>query len=445
MKSGKNVALAFTATAPQRKKVNLLLHDEDEQHIDSREQITSFSGEKERLQADVVDIAKSIDPLPNTFREGRRYIPSYIPEKVEDQDVKGMGIDKFEKVDVEASEIDEKIKYGLTKREQVSTVGMNQQERDNVALKEDLRHLPPESSLEQYEKMPVEAFGEALMRGMGWFQGRGIGRNAKGEVEAKELVRRADKLGLGADPAAPKKNQKRFIKPGEKRDQDDLVYVDNAGAIKSSRPVDANLTKRRELGVSVGKTMYLKSGKHNGFECEIKVVDETKEKASVLLLPSMETVTVRYKDLIDVSQKRQLSDSKQYSSVKKMKTDSHESKPWLYTNIRIKVIDKKAFGGRLYLKKGTIVDVKAPKVCDIYIDDFGEVFQDLNQSQLETSVPRQAGAAVLVVAGSLKGCMGQLLHRSKQTDYVAVRVNDEDEVQKLHLDNVAEYRGPDTM
>jgi G patch domain and KOW motifs-containing protein len=435
----KEVTLAFTGTGPQRKGLNRLLEDEDENQSNSIQRITSFDGRETKMQADVG--ARRINPIPNTFREGRRYMPSYIPEKIEEEEIKATGIDKFEQIDVGISEnAREDIKYGLTKREQGSSQGMSQQDRDAVVLKEDLRRLPPESSVEDYEQMPVEAFGEALMRGMGWFEGRGIGRNAKGEVEAKELVRRADKLGLGADPAQTKNNKKRFIKPGESRDQDDFVYVDNAGAIKSSRPVDGNLTKRKDLGVAVGKTMYLHSGKHSGFECEVKSIDEVTEKASVRLLPSMEVVTVRYRDL---SQKRQPNDSKQKAQVKKVKLSARPENPWLYTNIRIKVVDKKAFGGRLYLKKGTIVDVKAPKVCDIYIDDFGEVFQDLKQNQIETSVPRQAGATVLVVAGTLKGCKGQLLHRSKQSDYIAVKVHDEDEVQKLHLDDVAEYRGPD--
>lgn len=51
-------------------------------------------------------------------------------------------------------------------------------------------------------------------RGMGWQEGRAIGRSGKGEVIAKELVRRPQRLGLGATPAA-ETNQKKYIKPGE--------------------------------------------------------------------------------------------------------------------------------------------------------------------------------------------------------------------------------------
>lgn len=68
--------------------------------------------------------------------------------------------------------------------------------------------------MEAYEAMPVEAFGEALLRGMGWSEGRAVGRNVKEEVKAKDLVRRPHRLGLGAAPA-PEAPSKKKIKPGE--------------------------------------------------------------------------------------------------------------------------------------------------------------------------------------------------------------------------------------
>lgn len=39
---------------------------------------------------------------------------------------------------------------------------------EKEAFKTDVDALPNESSLEEYEAMPVEAFGAAMLRGMGW-------------------------------------------------------------------------------------------------------------------------------------------------------------------------------------------------------------------------------------------------------------------------------------
>ena len=38
----------------------------------------------------------------------------------------------------------------------------------------------------------------------------------------------------------------------------------------------------------------------------------------------------------------------------------------------MKIVDKKLRGGRLYLKKGTVVDVKTPTLCDVFMDGLNE-------------------------------------------------------------------------
>jgi G patch domain/KOW motif-containing protein len=53
-------------------------------------------------------------------------------------------------------------------------------EDEEQRFKADVASRPDEASLEDYEKIPVEAFGKALLRGMGWSEGTPIGKtNAK--------------------------------------------------------------------------------------------------------------------------------------------------------------------------------------------------------------------------------------------------------------------------
>jgi hypothetical protein len=52
---------------------------------------------------------------------------------------------------------------------------------------------PEASTLEDYERVPVEEFGAALLRGMGW-----KGPSADGKTAVKEVKRRQNLLGLGA-------------------------------------------------------------------------------------------------------------------------------------------------------------------------------------------------------------------------------------------------------
>ncbi|KAF9992591.1 hypothetical protein BGZ65_012047, partial [Modicella reniformis] len=81
---------------------------------------------------------------------------------------------------------------------------------DVDAFQKNLKELPDEASLEDYEKVPVEEFGAALLRGMGW------NGDLKGS-EAIEYNRRPALLGLGAKPIEPEPITKKYIKPGESR------------------------------------------------------------------------------------------------------------------------------------------------------------------------------------------------------------------------------------
>jgi hypothetical protein len=69
------------------------------------------------------------------------------------------------------------------------------------AFSHDFASAPPQASLDDYARVPVEQFGAALLRGMGWKDGEGIGKQ-KGQKLAKDTgklpERRANLLGIGA-------------------------------------------------------------------------------------------------------------------------------------------------------------------------------------------------------------------------------------------------------
>lgn len=63
------------------------------------------------------------------------------------------------------------------------------------AYRRAIKAAPDVSTLEDYERVPVEEFGAALLRGMGWKEGS----KRKGQVDRpKEVKRRQNLLGLGA-------------------------------------------------------------------------------------------------------------------------------------------------------------------------------------------------------------------------------------------------------
>jgi G patch domain/KOW motif-containing protein len=113
---------------------------------------------------------------------------------------------------------------------------------------------------------------------------------------------------------------------------------------------------------------------------------------------------------------------------------------WVAPLIRVRLLDKKASGGALYLKKAVVVDVHPGGVCDLRVEGSGQLVT-LPQRQLETVVPKEAGASVLVVAGKHRGRRGRVLQSSTSKGAVAVQLSGDMVVVQMVLDDVAQYMG----
>ena len=117
---------------------------------------------------------------------------------------------------------------------------------------------------------------------------------------------------------------------------------------------------------------------------------------------------------------------------------AYASRPWLRPGILVKITDKGLQGGRLYLKKAAVVDVPTPDTCSLSVaGGSGTVVTGVAAWQVETSVPKEAGAAVVVLAGPHAGEAGVLLQRSSAAAAAAVRLTDGDEVLRLGFDDFA--------
>lgn len=69
------------------------------------------------------------------------------------------------------------------------------------ALYDDLQDAPEAPTLEAYEATPIEGFGAALLRGMGWKDGQEIGKTGAAK-KVNEIKRRPALLGIGAKAEA---------------------------------------------------------------------------------------------------------------------------------------------------------------------------------------------------------------------------------------------------
>lgn len=80
--------------------------------------------------------------------------------------------------------------------------GLDRIADEQEKFRADVSARPNVASLNDYERVPVEKFGEGLLRGMGWVPGAPIGANATEVVQVVKFVKRPQGLGLGAQPKA---------------------------------------------------------------------------------------------------------------------------------------------------------------------------------------------------------------------------------------------------
>ena len=133
------------------------------------------------------------------------------------------------------------------------------------------------AEFEAYESMPIEDFGKAYLRGLGWKEGGAVGNDPNAPaVEAIEYVPRPDRLGLGAapkpkdDPKDAGGSKKRYIKPGESREpKKDLIYVDEHGRQRHVKRVGDKLVEREKTGYAPGALMAITSGAHKGLYARV--------------------------------------------------------------------------------------------------------------------------------------------------------------------------------
>lgn len=313
--------------------------------------------------------------------------------------------------------------------------------------------------VQAYQDMPVEKFGEALLRGMGWEKGKPVGRNPKGSVEAREYVRRPERLGLGAKPKVIQPKMRRKGRLGEPdRSEKNMVMVDEHGNVKHTKTLDEKLVSREKLGLYAGKPVVILRGPHDGLHGKIVEVDGQRdpEVAKVMLELSGETVEVNSQFLGNPSERSEMAPASKKRSNEKRDTSTQPKIPrleskhqesqgrrtrsWLFPNIRVRIIDKAFSGGRYYLKKGYVLDVITPTSCDILLDDGSRHLSDVDQSLLETVIPRTAGAPIQVVQGEHKGEKGKFVSRDSSRGTVAIQLGVDYSIKILSMDDVAEIQ-----
>nr|XP_050852470.1 G-patch domain and KOW motifs-containing protein-like isoform X1 [Vespula vulgaris] len=186
-----------------------------------------------------------------------------------------------------------------------------------------------ESTLEDYERIPIDAFGLAMLRGMGWQPGRGIGKNEKvvstviPELRPKGMGLGADKVTLQKQTTNSKDKQEEEIKI-KKGTYVKIVsgkYVNSYGQIEGLDDDAGRLIVKMALGGNIISV--------NEFIVQPVTKDEYIKKAKVLNVAkyeeykNKEVTELEKSPSSEPSKSNQNSEKEQYERDERGNTEKH--------------------------------------------------------------------------------------------------------------------------
>merc|ERR1719219_1400171 len=324
------------------------------------------------------------------------------------------------------------------------------------------------STMEDYENVPIEQFGMAMLRGMGFKEGEGIGGFKKEVVPIFDPQVRPKGLGLGA--SRPKKNEK-VAKEGEEK-----LELKKGAHVKIVNGVNKGLYGEVEgLDEENGRVIVKLALSKNTTSVSENIIElvsksEFKERGKVVNYDKYEKYKEKEEERqkqerkrdrsrsVEKKKKKKSKDPDKYSSKKtkvyEISDDSSGSgsspevkrvkksrRTWVQTGLKVRCVDSRMREGKFYNVKMEVIDVVTNDSCDCRTDE-GKLLQDVRTDKLETLIPKAEGGVVMVVRGEHSGQVGRIVAREKSRCRATVELVLTDEGLNTDYDNICQYLGP---
>lgn len=332
---------------------------------------------------------------------------------------------------------------------------------DKALFEADLASRPEVSSRDDYETIPVEGFGMAMLKGMGFKADEGIGGFRKAKIDCIEPVVRPKGLGLGASIPKPKS--------GDSKSKDSKMK-----------------NGEEELVLKKGAFVHVQSGSHKGQYGEVDGFDDESARVFVRIHGKAVSVSenavflvtkaefekyknVINKDMFDQYSEKQKNREKEWSD-NRMKRNHEESTipkdaavennggkhyyeekssskkakksnvTWVRPRLRVRIVDKRS---KYYKQKVVVNDVISPERIECMTES-GRILDDIDPYDVETVIPKDDMALVMIVRGpnEHRGKVAEILKRDTKRELAAIRIlPDKEEVLKLYYDDICEVTG----
>ncbi|KAM7540479.1 hypothetical protein Aperf_G00000028858 [Anoplocephala perfoliata] len=313
--------------------------------------------------------------------------------------------------------------------------------------------LPPKESEEgeddiadaDYEQIPVEKFGLALLKGMG-LKEEDMKQNTTDDYAAKVRLKG---LGLGADPEVLKKVREAASRPGSKDVEKlswkvgakcQIIYGRHSGQYGLVEGIDGDIGRvvvklaasKRIVKVMqatvrlVSKAEFEKYGNYLNMSEAKKYKENEPERREIT--ESRVNGKGGHSDaqMEDFSAKR----------IKRGASRSERKSTWLQKGLIVRYLDR---GSKYYLQKVTVLSVSTSPPdfvrCSCKTSS-GRVLSDIREGEIQTTVPKLSGKPVIVVGGLYTGEVGEFVERDGRSSRALVSLRSIKRDVYIDLDDI---------
>jgi len=309
-----------------------------------------------------------------------------------------------------------------------------------------------------YNAVPIEEFGAALLRGMGW----------DGKLDGKDrrsVASQGNRMGLGvAPPILAKQNKQKLeakkaveaINPSSGLAEGKIVKVAAPNSIqyramvvktkgvaglnrvRVAKEVDGEVLDVNKDFVSLISDRELLAKPFQLSDEKILEINQLMQNTSQTMYHGLKTQPAQPQPL----QPQPPSSSSTATTTTNMPSNNNNNSnnrpsSWLRTGIRVKVISERIGGKQGYLQKGTVLDVHSKGIGAIKLDN-GTILDPVKEKYLETVLPN-VGSDCLVLVGEYVGQCASLLEKDMARNQAIVQLSESLEVIQLTMDDIAAY------
>ena len=446
-------SFGFSKTSGAKKLIDSKIRDDStKEKVEEKDIILDVSGKKIKgTKKEEVKVDLVIPCIGNTYKGVQKKEETPVEIKLESVEIPSRELTEEEKAAKEIIEESKTWEENQDKGENPNEnliisvqKNENEPELDEKAIFDaDVEAKPEASKLEDYDKIPVEGFGMAMLRGMNFKPDEGIGGFRKAKIDCIEPVMRPKGLGLGATRAPTNSNSEN--KNGESDKKEKLVlkkgayiqitsgtnkgkYAEVDGLDEQNARVIVRIKKSDSISVSeniiqlVSKRDYEK-GKNVLNQADYDLHAEKQKKRE----KEWENDKKRDRQIFDIDEKDQDDSKISKKSSKILKIT------WIREGLKVRIIDQDS---KYYKEKVLVTNVNENKI-ECRTDS--KKYVDIKAKYLETVIPKESGAYVMIVEGQFRGKIAEMLRKNNDKSKATVRIlNDEELVLDLSYDDICQ-------